>query len=132
LSAPALPFRFDLTPLSDEPAAVIRANLEQLEAGNKVRLMVIGALTAAQLTAINDERRAHGYAAVMAEVVFMGRHLYSSRIERDGYTIDDVLDQIKSGMDSAAVVLRSPTMTAIQRKFSAVQGHFRVLRATTG
>jgi hypothetical protein len=67
----------------------------------------------------------------------MDRHLYSSRIQRDGYTIDDVLDQIISGMDSAAVVLRSPTMTVIEnplqrnrplRKFSAGQGYFRVLR----
>lgn len=59
-------------------------------------------------------RRAHGYPAIVAGVVFMGRHVYASRIERDGYTIDDVIDQITSGMDSAAVVLRSPTMTAIE------------------
>ncbi len=79
-----------------------------------MRPVVIGTLTDAQLAAINDERRAGRYPPIGKDVVFMGRHVYTSRIERDGYTIDDVIDQIISGMDSAAVVLRSPTMTAME------------------
>jgi hypothetical protein len=53
-----------------------------------------------------------------ATVVFLGRHIYESRILRDGYTIDDVIDQIVSGMDPAAVVLHTPTMTAMENPIS--------------
>lgn len=81
-------------PLSDGALALIRANLEAVQKGNRARPVVIGSLTDPQLAAINDERRARGYPTIVAEVVFMGCHVYASRIERDGYTIDDVLDQI--------------------------------------
>ena len=101
-------------PLSKGAPALIRANLEAVQNGNRVRPVVIGTLTDAQLDAINEERRACGYSPVVKDVVFMGGHVYASRIERDGYTIDDVLEQIAGGMDSAAVVLRSPTMTAME------------------
>jgi hypothetical protein len=73
-------------PLSDEAPALIRANLEELQNGNRVRLVVIGTLTDAQRDAINDKRRAHGYPPIVAEVVFIGRHLYESRMVRDGYS----------------------------------------------
>jgi hypothetical protein len=35
-------------------------------------------------------------------------------LSRDGYIIDDVIDQIASGMESAAVALKTPTMTAME------------------
>ncbi len=101
-------------PLSDEAPALIRANLKQLQTGNRVRLVVIGALTETQLDAINRERSAPGYPPIVAEVVFIGRHIYESRIVRDGYRIDDVVDQIVSGMDAAAVWFQAATMTAIE------------------
>jgi hypothetical protein len=75
-------------PLSKEAPALIRANLTELQKGSRVGLVVIGSLTGAQLDAINHERRAHGYPAIVAEVVFVGRHVYESRIVRDGYSID--------------------------------------------
>ncbi len=50
----------------------------------------------------------------------MGRHVYASRIERDGYTIDDVLDLIAGGMDAAAVVLHSPTITAMENPLQRI------------
>jgi hypothetical protein len=55
--------RFDLMLLYEHALALIRANLEQVQAGNRVRFVVIGALTDAQLAAINDARRAQGYRA---------------------------------------------------------------------
>jgi L-fucose mutarotase/ribose pyranase (RbsD/FucU family) len=101
-------------PLSEDAPALIRANFEQLQKGTRARLAVIGNLTAEQLTAINDNRRAHGHPAIVADVVFVGRHVYESRIVRDGYTIDDVVDQISSAMNAAAVVVPAATMTAIE------------------
>lgn len=71
----ALTFRFALMPLSEEAPALIRANLKQLQTGNRARLVVIGTLTDAQLSSINDERRVHGYPPIVAEVVFIGRHV---------------------------------------------------------
>jgi hypothetical protein len=106
-------------PLSEEAPALIRANLEQLQTGNRVRLVVIGTLNT-QLDAINDERRAHGYPPIVAEVVFIGRHVYESRILRDGYTIGDVIDQIASSMKAAAVVIQSSTMTVMENPVSRV------------
>lgn len=50
----------------------------------------------------------------MAEVVFIGRPVYESRVIRDGYTFDDVASQIASGMESAAVVLKTNSMTAME------------------
>jgi len=103
-------------PLSDEAPALIRANLKLLQTGNRVRLVVIGTLTEMQLDAINHERRAHGHPPIVAEVVFIGRHVYERRIVRDGYSIDDVIDQIASGMDTAAVTFQTATMTAIESR----------------
>jgi hypothetical protein len=101
-------------PLSEEAPALIRANLEQLQIGNRVRLVVVGTLTHAQLDAINDERRTHGHPPIVGEVVFIGRHVYESRIVRDGYSVEDVIDQIESAMDAAAVVIATPYMTGIE------------------
>ena len=69
---------------------------------------MIGTLADTQLNAINAARRAGGYPPMVAEVVFIGRHVHESRIVRDGYSTEDVIDQIASGMDAAAVVLSGP------------------------
>jgi len=97
-----------LLPLSEEAPALIRANPEELQNGNRVRLVVIGTLTDAQLEAINQDRHAHGYPPIVAEVVFVGRHIYESRIVRDSYTVDDALDQIANGMRSDSVCSTLP------------------------
>lgn len=101
-------------PLSDDAPTRIRANLEQIGAGQRVRLITIGALTNDQLGAINTDRRGHGYPPIIAEVVFIGRHIYESRIIRDGYSIEDVIDQIGSAMCEAAIAITTATMTAIE------------------
>lgn len=90
--------------------------------------MVVGTLTDTQLDAINDERRAHGYPPIVAEVVFIGRHVYESRILRDGYTIDDVIDQITSSMEAAAVVIQTPTMTAMENPVSRADRYGNAVR----
>jgi hypothetical protein len=124
-------------PLFSEAHARIRANLEELKKGNRVRLVAIGTLTNAQLDAINQERAkasAHWpsedprYPPMTAEVVFLGRHVFESRIVRDGYTIDDVIDQIASAMDSASVVLDTPKMTAMENPCPRADGYGNSVR----
>jgi hypothetical protein len=101
-------------PLFDGAAALIRANLEAFQTGNRVRLVPVGSLTDLQLDAINHGRRVSGYPPIVAEVVFIGRHIYESRVVRDGYTNEDVVDQISSGMDATASVLTAVAMTAME------------------
>jgi hypothetical protein len=101
-------------PLFHEARALIRANLEGLQKGERVRLVVIGNLTDQQLHAINQKRETSGYPPIVAEVVFIGRHVYESRVLRDGYTIEDVIDQISSGMGPGARVLKSSALTAME------------------
>jgi hypothetical protein len=101
-------------PLLSDARTRIRVNLEVLQHGGKVHLVVIGSLTAQQLAGINGMRKSHGHPPINAEVVFVGSHIYKSRIVGDGYSIDDVIDQIASGMDGAAVPLTSRKMTAME------------------
>jgi hypothetical protein len=93
---------------------LIRANLEDVQRGKRARLVVIGTLTKEQLDGINRQREGPNHPPIVAEVVFISHHAYKSRIAGDGYTIDDVIDQIVNGMDAAAVVLKSHKMTAME------------------
>ncbi len=100
--------------LRSEAPALIRANLELIEAGGKAPLVEIGALTQEQLAAVNGHRAAQGLPPVIAEVVFIGKHIYQSRIAKDGYTIEDVIDQISNAMHSDSLVLDTGMMTAME------------------
>ena len=62
----------------------------------------IGVLSEDQLIQINDFRSASGFPPIIATVVFIGKHIYKSRVVGDGYTIDDVLEQIESAMQPCA------------------------------
>jgi hypothetical protein len=101
-------------PLSIDARALIRSNLEELQNGERVRLVVVGALTEKQLSDINQEREPPNHPPIVAEIVFIGHHAYKSRVVGDGYTIDDVVDQIASGMDSTSVVIKTHRMTAME------------------
>jgi len=101
-------------PLYTGASALIRANLEALQEGKKVPAVAVGYLTDAQLNMINRERRLSGYPPIIAEVLFIGRHIYKRRILEDGYAVDDVLDQIASAMDAASVVVVPSKMAAME------------------
>jgi len=103
-------------PLYSHAVALIRSNLEQISRGQKVRAVSIGILTERQLGAINQARqsRTNPLPIVIAEVLFLGQHTYNSRIRDDGYTIDDVVDQIVSAMDATAVFIPTSKAAAIQ------------------
>ena len=110
------PRRSRSMPLYPNAQALIRANLEALQNGQRVKGVAIGTLTAAQLNAINAERTTEGGALppIVDEVIFFGSHAYQSRVLQDGYTLEDVVDQVLSAMDARSVIVTSPRMTTIQ------------------
>jgi hypothetical protein len=103
-------------PLSTNAFELIRSNFERIAQGYKPTGVVIGTLTAPQLDALNKMRAAHQppLPPVTGEVIFYGLHLYRSRVVRDGYTVEDVLDQIASAMGAAAILTPNPRMTVLQ------------------
>jgi len=103
-------------PLHDNARELIRANLEQFDPKIKVKVAAveIGTLTDAQLAAINAQQDANGLPRSTREIVFHGWHVYKSRIIRDRYTIDDVVDQIVSAMSDNSVVQATEYMTAME------------------
>lgn len=101
-------------PLFDNAADLIRTNLGRIKNKSRVHVVPIGTLTAEQLSAINAVRLADDLTPIVEDVLFVGGHVYKSRIVGDGYTIEDVVDQISSAMDSEAVVIVTDYMTAMQ------------------
>ena len=102
-------------PLYVNARDVIRTNLGRIRNKNKVHIVPIGTLTAVQLTTINANRLKQGLCPIDKEVVFVGGHIYKSRIIGDGYTIEDVIDQISSAMDCTAIVLDGTRMTTMEK-----------------
>jgi hypothetical protein len=103
-------------PLYPHAVDLIRTNLEQVAAGKRVTAIAIGWLTPDQLRAINEHRLSQNaeLTAIVAEVIFIGGHIYRSRCERDGYTMDDVIDQITSAMDASSNLVGNLPMQAIE------------------
>jgi hypothetical protein len=103
-------------PLYENAVALIRANLEIIQSGRKAKAVAIGTLTDIQLAAVNQHRLAHNASLplIVSEVVFIGAHVYRSRIERDNYTIEDVVEQVISAMSEASALVGNLPMQAIE------------------
>ena len=102
-------------PLNNDAKDILRASLEMLAQGERPLVVTIGVLTAEQHAAINAYRNKHGLPDLVSpEVVFLGRHLYNSRAVKDGYSIDDILDQIESAMSETAIAIATHKMTALR------------------
>ena len=101
-------------PLYADARELIRKNLQALQAGQRVPRVVVGRLTKAQIEAVNAQQAAEDLPLSIDELVFVGRHIHKSRILSDGYTIDDVLDQIESALSGESMVIVNEYMTAIK------------------
>ena len=103
-------------PFYENATTLIRANLEAIQDGRKAKAVARGTLTDVQLEAINQHRLAHNASLplIEAEVVFIGGHVYRSRIERDNYTIDDVVEQIVSAMSEGSVLVGNLPMQTLE------------------
>jgi hypothetical protein len=91
-------------PLSPESIATVRLQLEAIARGERPKLVVVGALTTAQLHSVNGHRLEEGLPPIIGEIVFDGRHLYRSRCLNDGYSIDEVLTQLASAFSDSAQI----------------------------
>ena len=101
-------------PLYSHAKALIEENLRAIEAGEKVRSVAIGMLSETQLEAINAQRQEDDLPAIVAEILFVGGHVYKSRVLKDGYQISDIIDEIESSLSERSVVIYTPYMTAMQ------------------
>jgi hypothetical protein len=103
-------------PLHDDAERIIRRNLELLQRGERVKPVTIGELTDKQLDELNKARNSRNLPTVNKTVLFVGTHPYNSRVRGDGYSIDDVVEQIKSAMSEQSVIVSHPKMTALVNK----------------
>jgi hypothetical protein len=101
-------------PLHPNAYDLMRTNLDGIRDRQRVHPVPVGTLSVTQVDAINAGRIRLDLNPIIAEVLFVGGHIYRSRILRDGYTVDDVIDQISSAMQEEAVVLDVAYMTAIE------------------
>jgi hypothetical protein len=110
-------------PLNEDAEQQMRRNFEDLKNGKRARLIVIGNFTETQLDKINTTRAAHKFPPLVAEIMFVGRHAYESRVVRDGYTIDDLIIQIKSAFSDNSTLLLSPVTTALTNQKKRDDGY---------
>jgi hypothetical protein len=86
-------------------------------------MISIGRFTAAQFSEINIARKDFRLPELQSnEIVFIGRHFYEGR-SRDGYTIDDMIAQIVSGLDETACVVVSPKMSCLRNLAGRYDGY---------
>jgi hypothetical protein len=100
-------------PLNDNAKKLILKNLLKIHRGRTAWPVVVGHLTGTQLAALNEERSRRGFPKMSAQVVFVGQHIYDSRVRDDGYSFDDVIAQIESAMDETAVFRVGPKMDGL-------------------
>lgn len=115
-------------PLHQNAEVLIRAGLEKARHGKKPRLVTIGYLTDAQLAEINQHRRDRHLAEIDGKVLFVGKHLYESRIVRDGYTVEDVMLQIENAMSATSKLKISPKMTVLENPNHRLDGYGNAVR----
>lgn len=102
-------------PLYPNAEYLIRANLNEIAHGRRVRAVPIGCFTDLQIHTINAQKESRGLPPIEdPEIVFLGRHAYESRALRDGYTIEDMVTQIACALASSAIATVSPRMTSIR------------------
>jgi hypothetical protein len=117
-------------PLYENAIDLMRSNFERIAQGRKPQGVVIGTLTTVQLNAVNQSRTSHRppLPPVTGEVLFYGLHLYRSRVVRDGYTVEDILDQIASAMDADSELAARPGMTVLQNPCGRADRYGNVVR----
>ena len=101
-------------PIYINAVELIRTNLQVVEKGDRPRLISIGELTVTQFTEINVWREANDFPLLGSpEIVYLGRHHHASR-SKDGYNIEDMIQQLESGLNASAVVSITTRMTRLE------------------
>jgi len=102
---------------------LIRGNIAVIKRGLKPRPVVIGSLTQIQLKAINCHRESRGWPVINGQVVFIGCHVYKSRVVEDGYSEDDLLSQIRSAFSDTSRSIKTQKMTVLQNPLYTDSGY---------
>ena len=101
-------------PLFDNARRKMRINLEEIQEGWHPKKILIGTLTQEQLAAINALKLRHELPLITEEITFVGRHIYENRVLQNSYTIEDVLDQIYSGMQPSSTIVEEGWMVGLR------------------
>ena len=113
-----------LMPLYPNGVSLIRGNLIEIARGERVRIVAIGYLTQHQYDLLNEAKVASQMPRLGSpEIVFLGKHLYASRVERDGYTIDDLVVQITAALAQSSLPHVSARMTALKSTRPRTDGY---------
>ncbi len=98
-------------PLFADGLTKIRKALLLVQAGKHSPFVRVGRFTPEQLARINEKRSSDELDPIDAVIIFNGKHLYKSRCVKDGYTIDEVLQQIESAFSETAEVSHDNSTT---------------------
>ena len=115
-------------PLFADGLRRIRRNLVQIQSGQRPKLEKVAFFTSQQLKQINLVRAAMGFPPLLPEIVFHGTHLYRSRCERDGYSIDQVLVQIESAFSETSILHFSRASSVMSNPITRIDHNERVVK----
>jgi hypothetical protein len=102
-------------PLFADGLKKIRNSLQLVEEGKYSPFVKIGIFTPEQLDLINEQRAEEELEPIDAIIIFNGKHLYKSRCVDNGYTIDEVLEQIESAFCITAEVCHNGSTVIANR-----------------
>jgi hypothetical protein len=110
-------------PLDPSKINAICDHLARIAKGEKPPLLEIGELTDFQFTYIREERATHLLPILESPVVvYSGRHHYNSR-SKDGYTIEDMVLQLKSGLGAECTPIVISRSTILKNKQGRNDGY---------
>ncbi len=110
-------------PLYPIAERLIRGCFSAIKRGQNPRRVAIGKLTDKQLKKINENRAIRGWNPIVAEVLFHGRHIFESRVTKDGYKEEDVITQILSGMSEESEFKLTSSMTVLRNPRQREDGY---------
>jgi len=101
-------------PLYTNAENVIREHLELVANGGRPHRVTIGELNASQLASLNADRVTRGFGPLNGLVFFRGKHIYERRMLCDGYTVEDIIMQIRSAFSEHSVTNFNPKMSSLR------------------
>lgn len=115
-------------PLHADAEAKVKANLDAVARGGRPSLVAIGTFTERQFNDLNAVRRGLGLAELgNPEIVYVGRHHYTSRMAQ-GYAVEDMWLQVRSALADTAVAVANPRMTAMDSAVERDDGYGNKVR----
>jgi hypothetical protein len=117
-------------PLYPDAESIIKTNLGLIQVGLRASVRPIGRLTDVQHNQINELRASLDWPPLIdPEVLYMGRHHYTSR-SADGYSIEDMWLQIAASIHETCVIHGGKKMTAIQATTARPDGYGNLVHDT--